>query len=145
MSAMRRGPAVLVLTFVCADPAADPEREAIRACRVKDHAGFPARARVVPARESTVRRSIDHLAAAETLAGSPDRAVRLLAGRAATGVTLATEEDTSANRSLGRAELAFLLRERDLLTECSAHDRQTPHRTRSPHHVQAGRQLPEKT
>ncbi|HEX3757521.1 MAG TPA: SMP-30/gluconolactonase/LRE family protein [Kofleriaceae bacterium] len=136
---------VLVLAAaVRAEPAADPEREAFRAYRAKDYAGFLSHMRVAYAREPSLPQSIYNLAAAEALAGSPDEAVRLLARLATTGVGFPIEADDKfrglrervdfqaevqamkANRAPhGRAEPAFALRERDLLTEGVAYDPRT--------------------
>lgn len=145
MSAIRWAlAAVMLASAVRAEPAADPEQDAIRAYRAKDYPGFLSRMRVVYAREPNLPQSIYNLAAAEALAGSPEEAVRLLARLAATGLAFAIETDDkfralrtrpdfqaqvramTANRApRGRAEPAFTLRERDLLTEGIAYDPQT--------------------
>lgn len=135
---------LVLASAVRAEPAADPEREAFQAYRDKDYAGFLSHMRVVYAREPGLPQSLYNLAAAEALAGSPDEAVRLLTRLAATGVGFAIEVDDKfrglraradfqaqvramkANRApRGRAEPAFTLRERDLLTEGVAYDPRT--------------------
>ncbi|HMG22923.1 MAG TPA: hypothetical protein VK607_16425, partial [Kofleriaceae bacterium] len=141
---------LLIISSVVAraDPAPapdpDPEQAAIRAYRAKDYAGFLGHMRVVHARDPSLPRSIYNLAAAEALGGSPDEAVRLLQRLAATGAAFAIDKDDDFrglaaradfqaqvramqhNRApRGRAEPAFTLRERDLLTEGVAYDAKT--------------------
>src|SRR5262249_21357747 len=117
---------------------------AVRAYQAKDYPQFLAHMRALDARMPGLPRVMYNLAAAEALAGSPDDAVARLARLAATGLAFWIERDDDfrglrdradfqavvrtmkANRApRGRAEPAFTLRERDLLTEGVAYDPDT--------------------
>jgi sugar lactone lactonase YvrE len=127
-----------------ADPVPDDEHRAVLAHRAKDYPQFLVHMRALAAREPALPRVIYNLAAAEALAGSPDEAVRLLQRLSATGLSFAIDKDddfrglrTRADFQVqaramkanlaprGRAEPAFTLRERELLTEGVAYDPET--------------------
>ena len=130
-----------LVATAAADPAPDPERQAIAAYRAKDYAGFLAAMRVVAARDPGVPRVRYNLASAAALGGSPDEAVAILRALAGTGLSFAIDKDDDfrglARRAdfqavvrtmtqnltpRGKAEPAFTLTERGLLTEGVAYD-----------------------
>ncbi len=124
-----------------AEPAPDPERQALAAYKAKDYPAFLAAMRLLEAREPGVPRVLYNLASAEALAGAPEAAVRLLRRLAATGLTFAIEKDDDFRGLLARADFqavvrtmkqnttprgkataAFTLDEQELLTEGVAYD-----------------------
>jgi hypothetical protein len=124
-----------------ADPAPDPERQAIEAYKAKDYAAFLTAMRLVEARDPGVPRVLYNLASAEALGGSPDAAVKLLRRLASTGLSFAIEKDDdfqglgkradfqavvrTMKQNLaprGKADPAFTLGEAELLTEGVAYD-----------------------
>lgn len=130
----------LHLTAV-ADPAPDPERQAIAAYQAKDYAAFLAAMRVVAAQDPDVPRVLYNLASAEALGGSPEAAIRQLQRLARTGLSFAIDGDSDFHGLARRAEFRavvramkqnlaprgkaaplFTLGERDLLTEGVAYD-----------------------
>jgi sugar lactone lactonase YvrE len=142
-------PATKPATKPATEPAAKPvaeddEHEAVRAYQAKDYTRFLAHMRALHAREPAAPRVIYNLAAAEALAGSPDAAIERLRQLAGTGLSFAIDKDddfralrkradfAAVARTMkanlaprGRAEPAFALRERDLLTEGVAFDPDT--------------------
>jgi hypothetical protein len=129
-----------LLATARAEPS-NPEHDAVVAHKAKDYPAYLAAMRLVEARDPAVPTVVYNVACAEALAGSADDAVRLLRRLASTGLSFAIGKDEDlrglARRAdfqavvrtmkqnlapRGKAEPAFTLRERELLTEGVAYD-----------------------
>jgi sugar lactone lactonase YvrE len=131
----------LIGSTAAAEPADDPEHDAVVAYRAKDYPAFLAAMRRFHAREPSLSAAIYNLAAAEALTGAPADAVRHLKRLADAGLGFAVDKDPDfaslgkradfravvaamarARAPRGKAVVAATLDQRDLLLEGVAYD-----------------------